>query len=105
MATVRPTPTALRKALQAIADPKVAANVAGFYKGETPGNHVMGVEFGKNFAIAKAFVAMSLEDVEALLEDVHYEVRMAAMAILDFKAQAKGIGEAERKALAEQAVR
>lgn len=99
MATVRPTAAALRKALASVADAKVAVKVAGFYKGETPGNRVMGVDFGKNFAIAKTFVAMPLEDVETLLEDAHYEVRMAAMAILDFKAQAKGISDAERKAL------
>jgi len=99
MATVRPTAAALRKALAAVADPKVAAKVAGFYKGETLGNRVMGVDFGKNFATAKTFVAMPLEDVETLLEDAHYEVRMAAMAILDFKAQTKGVSDAERKAL------
>lgn len=99
MAEPRPTAAALRKALAAIADPKVVAKVASFYKGETPGNRVMGVDFGKNFAVAKSFVAMPLEDVEKLLDDAHYEVRMAAMAILDFKAQVKGIGEAERKAL------
>ena len=99
MAEVRPTAAALRKALAGIADRKIVAKVASFYKGETPGNRVMGVDFGKNFAVAKTFVAMSLEDVERLLGDAHYEVRMAAMAILDFKAQARGVTESERKAL------
>ena len=105
MAEARPTAAALRKALAAIADPKLIAKVASFYKGETPGNRVMGVDFGKNFAVAKTFVAMPLEDVERLLDDVHYEVRMAAMAILDFKAQARGVTDAERKALFDLYVR
>lgn len=99
MAEPRSTAAVLRKALTAIADPKVIAKVASFYKGETPGNRVMGVDFGKNFAVAKTFVAMPLEDVEKLMDDAHYEVRLAAMAILDFKAQARGVMEAERKAL------
>lgn len=99
MAEPRPTAAALRKALSAIADPKAVAKVASFYKGDTSGNRVMGVDFGKNFAVAKTFVAMPLADVEMLLDDKHYEVRMAAMAILDFKAQARGVTEAERKAL------
>lgn len=99
MAEPRPTAAALRKALAAIADAKAVAKVAGFYKGEAPGNRVMGVDFGKTFAVAKTFVAMPLAEVEKLLDDAHYEVRMAAMAILDFKAQARGITDAERKAL------
>ena len=99
MAEPRPTAAALRKALAAIADPKAVAKVASFYKGGTLGNRVMGVDFGKNFAVAKMFVAMSLEDVEKLMDDAHYEVRMAAMALLDFKAQAKGVTEFERRAL------
>ena len=70
MAEPRPTAVALRKALAAIADPKVIAKVASFYKGETPGNRVMGVDFGKNFAVAKTFVAMSLEDIEKLMQQM-----------------------------------
>ncbi len=105
MAEARPTAAALRKALAAIADPKVIAKVASYYQGGTVGSRVMGVDFGKNFAVAKTFVAMPLEDVERLLDDVHYEVRMAAMAILDFKAQARGVTDAERKALFDLYVR
>lgn len=99
MTTVRPTPAALRKALAAIASPRLVEKVAGYYRGATPGNRIMGVDIGKIFPVAKTFTAMSLEDVETVLEDAHYEVRMAGVAILDFKAQAKGISEAERKAL------
>ena len=101
MAEPRPTAAALRKAINAIADPHSIANVANFYKGETPGNRVMGVAPGKVFPIAKTFAGMRLDDVEALLDAAHYEVRLAAVAIMDFKVRAKSISEADRKALYE----
>jgi len=89
----------LRKALKAIARDDEKANVARFYKGTTPGSKVLGVSIGKVFPIAKAFTDLPLEEVEALLEDDHYEIRMAAVAILDFKARARKITPAGRKAL------
>ncbi len=58
----------------------------------------MGVPIGKVFPVAKRYRDLSLEEVETLLEDPRYEVRMAAVAILDFKAQRK-LAETDRMAL------
>ena len=87
--------------LEDIAEPSEIDNVRRFFKGGDPETDVMGVSIGKVFPVAKRFVALGLEDVEALLEDRRYEVRMAAVAILDFKARRKGVTAADREALCE----
>lgn len=87
--------------LQDIAEPSEVDNVRRFFKGGDPETDVMGVSIGKVFPVARRFVALGLEEVEALLEDRRYEVRMAAVAILDFKARRKGLTAADRKALCE----
>ena len=95
------TPTALISALQQIARSADVDGVRRFFKGGDPGTTVMGVSIGKVFPVAKRFVALGLDDVEALLDDRRYEVRMAAVAILDFKARRKGLADADRRALYE----
>lgn len=87
--------------LEDIAEPSEIDSVRRFFKGGDPETDVMGVSIGKVFPVAKRFVALGLEDVEALLEDRRYEVRMAAVAILDFKARRKGVTAADREALCE----
>ncbi len=84
-------------ALQKIADPDEIDRVARFYKGG-PASEVMGVPMPKVFPVAKRFTDLPLAEVDALLDDPHYETRMAAVSILDFKARKK-ISAAERKAL------
>ena len=86
-------------ALREIADPNEIPRVARFYRGG-PESEVLGVPMPKVFPLAKRFRDLSLAEVDALLDDPHYEVRMAAVSILDFKARRK-IGDAERKALYE----
>jgi 3-methyladenine DNA glycosylase AlkD len=92
-------PDALIAALEETADPADVANVSRIFRGDDPTNEVMGVSIGKVFPIAKRFTKMALEDVEALLDDRRYEVRMAAVAILDFKARQKTHDGAQRRAL------
>lgn len=87
--------------LESIAEPAEVRNVRRFYKGGDPETEVMGVSIGKVFPIAKRFATLGLNDVEVLLEDRRYEVRMAAVSILDFKARQRKLVAADRKALFE----
>ena len=63
-----------------------------------PAMRVIGVRMGTVFDIAKAHIAMPLDDVDQLLVSDTYEDRMVAVSILDFKARAKN---ADRAALYE----
>ncbi|MEO1249014.1 MAG: DNA alkylation repair protein, partial [Pseudomonadota bacterium] len=89
----------LISALKAIAAPGEVDKVRRFYKGGDPATQIMGVSIGKVFPIAKQFIALGLDEVEALLEDPHYEVRMAAVSVMDFKARRKRLSETDRQAL------
>ena len=93
------TPAALIAALQGIAEPSEVDKVRRFFKGGDPHTEVMGVSIGRVFPIAKRFMALGLDDVEALLDDRRYEVRMAAVAILDFKARQRKLTAAGHQAL------
>lgn len=86
-------------ALQAIAEPAEVDKVRRFYKGGDPATQVMGVSIGKVFPIAKQFIALDLDVVETLLDDPHYEVRMAAVSVMDFKARQKKLSDTDRQAL------
>lgn len=59
---------------------------------------VIGVRMGTVFDIAKAHAEMSLDAVDELLDSDEYEMRMVAVAILDFKARRR---DADRPALFE----
>lgn len=99
------TPTAFIAALQAIADPGKVAGVAKFFsvdpQGHAEDNKFMGISPGDVFPIAKQFTGMALPDIERLLENSHYEVRLGAVSIMDFQARAKRITDEERAALYE----
>lgn len=92
---------ALISRLEDIADPAAAAEVRRFYRGGDPATRVMGVPIGRIFPVAKQFTALPLSEVKALLDDPRYEVRMAAVSVMDFKARQKKLPEAERRALFE----
>ncbi|MDX8351653.1 DNA alkylation repair protein [Cognatiyoonia sp. IB215182] len=94
-----PTPADVITALEAAADPADIDYVARFYNGGDPSTEVMGVRMPKVFPIAKKFVSLSLDGVECLLDDNRYEVRMAAVAIMDFQARQKKLDAAQRQAL------
>lgn len=89
------------KALRAISSPGQAEDAARFFKGGrwAPDNKILGVSIGRIFPVAKAHREMPLTEVEKLLDDPHYEVRMGAVAIMDFQAQRKSAAPQDRKAL------
>ncbi len=83
--------------LKQLAEPSEKEKVSRFFHGDTK---VLGVSFGKVFALAKRFAgSMPLDEVERLLESPYYEARMGGASIMDFQARAKRISENERKAL------
>src|SRR5687767_14880288 len=90
-------------ALKEIANREAVADVSRFFwpdpNAHSSDNKILGVSFGKIFPVAKQFVEMSLKDVERLLDNRHYEVRLGAVSIMDFQARRKNITPDERKAL------
>lgn len=85
--------------LEALADPQKIPEVARFFKGGDSETTVMGISIGRIFPVAKRYTDLELSEVEALLDDPRYEIRMAAVSVLDFKARLKTISQAERQAL------
>jgi len=96
-------------ALKEIADPANIPGVTRFFQADPNGhssdNKVLGVSHGKIFAIAKKFTDMPLADVEKLLDNRFYEVRMGAVSIMDFQARDIRITPEYRKALFDLYVR
>lgn len=96
-------PKQLIDALKAISSRDKVADVTRYFwpdpNAHSSDNKILGVSIGKIFPIAKQFVEMSLNDVERLLENPYYEVRMGAVSIMDFQARNKKITTEERKAL------
>ena len=90
-------------ALKAIANRDSVADVTRYFwpdaNAHSSDNKILGVSIGKIFPVAKQFVEMSLSDIERLLENPYYEVRMGAVSIMDFQARNKRITSEERKAL------
>lgn len=86
-------------ALEDAADPDKIDDVAKFFNGNDPNTRIMGVPMPKVFPIAKAFSALPLAEIDALLDDPRYEVRMAAVSIMDFQARKKRLADEDRKAL------
>ena len=90
-------------ALKAIASRDKVAEVERFFwpdpNAHSSDNKILGVSIGKIFPVAKQFVEMSLQDVERLLDNPYYEIRMGAVSIMDFQARNKKITPEEQKAL------
>lgn len=85
-------------ALEAEADPTDIEYVARFYKGG-PSTEVMGVRMPKVFPIAKSFKSLSLDEINKLLDDNRYEVRMAGVSVMDFQARRKTLSPDHRASL------
>lgn len=86
-------------ALEEVADPAKIEYVAKFFRGDDPDTQVMSVPMPKVFPIAKMFTALALSEIDALLDDPRYEVRMAAVSVMDFQARRKRLSGEDRKAL------
>ena len=86
-------------ALRAISSVEAREGVAKFFKGDDAGTQIMGVPIGRVFPVAKRFIDLDLGAIERLLEDPHYEVRMAAVSVMDFQARKTRLPADQRKAL------
>ena len=73
--------------------------LAKFFKGNDGETQAMGVRFGTVFQLAKEFKALSLAEINKLLDSKFYEVRMGAVSIMDFQARDKKTTQDRRKAL------
>lgn len=60
---------------------------------------ILGVRMGQVFALAKEFMSMELDEVEAMLESSIHEMRVGAVSIMDFQARSKKTPDARRKEL------
>lgn len=72
-----------------------------FYKGDDANTTALGVRFGIVFSTAKRYIDMPLDEIETLLEDVHYEVRMGAVSIMDHDVRRKKTSPERKSALYE----
>ena len=54
---------------------------------------------GRVFAVAKRFTALPVPEVESLLESPAFDVRLAAVSVMDFEARAKRTPDERRRAL------
>jgi len=102
--TITPKPhRQFLKALKDKSERERIGEVTRFFRvspgADSSDNKFLGVRFGDIFALAKQFVEMSLSEIEVLLENPYYEVRMGAVSIMDFQARAKRTPADHRKAL------
>ena len=90
-------------ALKEIATPEGVKDVSRYFwpdpNAHSSDNKILGVSIGKIFPIAKRFTDMPLADIEQLLDNPYYEVRMGAVSIMDFQARRKGLTPEHQKAL------
>jgi 3-methyladenine DNA glycosylase AlkD len=91
------------KQLASLSSSREAANVARFFRGNddgaAPDNKILGVAFGKVFAVAKRSMHAPLGEIEKLLASPFHEARLAAVSIMDFQARARGTSPLQRRAL------
>jgi 3-methyladenine DNA glycosylase AlkD len=72
---------------------------------ETGGQHAspddayIGVRMGTVFALAKIYIDMPLNEIEALLESPIHKARVGAVSIMDYQARAKKTSADHKKAL------
>lgn len=90
-------------ALTALADQSMIAEVSRYFRDDpnahSADNRILGVHIGDVFPVAKTFVDLSLKDIEKLLENRYYEIRMGAVSVMDFQARAKRVTAEHRQAL------
>lgn len=91
------------KRLKALRSPAVAKSHSHLAAGE--GDVILGVRMGQVFALAKEFMSMELDEVEAMLESPIHEMRVGAVSIMDFQARSKKTTDARRKELFELYIR
>ena len=78
---------------------KEAENVMRYFKGNDEQTEALGVRFGNIFKLAKEFKDLSIREINKLLDSKYYEVRLAAVSVMDFQARDKKTPESRRKEL------
>jgi 3-methyladenine DNA glycosylase AlkD len=91
------------KRLKALRSPAVAKSHSHLASDDD--DAILGVRMGQVFALAKEFIDMPLDEVEAMLESPIHEMRVGAVSIMDFQARSKKTIEARRKELFELYIR
>lgn len=76
-------------------------NVQRFFREENANNQFLGIRMANIFDLAKVFAAMSLPEIEKLLQSKYYEARMGAVSIMDFQARNKKTPAPHKKELFE----
>ncbi|MBN8658611.1 MAG: DNA alkylation repair protein [Anaerolineae bacterium] len=84
------------KRLKALRSPAVAKSHSHLASED---GAILGVRMGQVFALAKEFMSMELDEVEAMLESPIHEMRVGAVSIMDFQARSKKTTDARRKEL------
>lgn len=85
------------KKLKALRSPAVAKSHGNLAADND--DTILGVRMGQVFALAKEYMNMPLEDVEAMLESPIHEMRVGAVSIMDFQARSKKTSDERRKEL------
>jgi 3-methyladenine DNA glycosylase AlkD len=85
-------------ALKALAKPAKLDN-RKFLRDEDKSNKTYNIRMQDVFTTAKAFMNLSLADIEKLLNSDYYEARMGAVSIMDFQARDKKTSAQRRKEL------
>jgi 3-methyladenine DNA glycosylase AlkD len=91
-----PTAASLVAALNAVHDP---AELPRIRSRIGPDDEAIGMRMRDLFGAAKAASAMPLDEVAGLFASQVYEVRLAALCILDFRAKARRVADDEREQL------
>lgn len=78
---------------------KEGNKVEKFFKGDDGVTKSFGVKFGDVFKTAKKFTEMPLSEINKLLDNDHYEIRMGAVSIMDYQAKSKKTSETRKKEL------
>jgi 3-methyladenine DNA glycosylase AlkD len=83
-------------AFQTRSDPE---NTQRFFADKTVANKFLGVRMATVFALAKRYLDLPGREIEKLLQSDHYEARVGAVSIMDFKARNKKTSSLEKKKL------
>jgi len=70
-----------------------------YWEAEDSKNKFLGIRMGNVFALAKKFSGMSLDEIEKLLDNPYYEIRLGAVSIMDFQARDKKTSAEMKKEL------
>lgn len=91
----------LLAALREAAEPSGADGAALDFRADAASDEhpALTITPGRVFAVAKRFTALPVADIEDLLESPAFDIRLAAVSVMDFEARAKRTTDERRRAL------